>query len=76
MKFVRELVKRVLPSLKGIYDKESVVENMKMLNGSDDGNSLSNLLWWVYSRVMMMMKRYGDLSEWIKEQFLFLNKET
>lgn len=66
MKFVRELVNWVLPSLgrdgvgegwkgfvyalEGIYDKESAVENMKRLNGFDDGNSKSNLLWWIYSR--------------------------
>ncbi|XP_077222725.1 glycosyl hydrolase family 81 protein [Tasmannia lanceolata] len=64
--FVRELVKWTLPALKregvgegwkgfayameGVYDKETALEKIRSLNGFDDGNSLSNLLWWVHSR--------------------------
>ncbi|XP_015582273.2 ascus wall endo-1,3(4)-beta-glucanase [Ricinus communis] len=64
--FVRELVNWTLPALarggvgegwkgfvyalEGIYDKESALEKIKNLNGHDDGNSLTNLLWWIHSR--------------------------
>ncbi|GMY24453.1 putative endo-1,3(4)-beta-glucanase [Fagus crenata] len=64
--FVRELVKWTLPalgregvgegwkgflySLEGIYDKEGALEKIKNLTGFDDGNSLTNLLWWIHSR--------------------------
>ncbi|KAI3669903.1 hypothetical protein L6452_41373 [Arctium lappa] len=34
----------------GDDEKEIVVEKMRGLKGFDDGNSLSNLLWWVFSR--------------------------
>ncbi|KAA0039339.1 putative endo-1,3(4)-beta-glucanase 2 precursor [Cucumis melo var. makuwa] len=37
-------------ALEGIYDKKSAVEKVKKLKKHDDGNSLSNLLWWIYSR--------------------------
>ncbi|XP_077228346.1 protein FAR1-RELATED SEQUENCE 1-like [Tasmannia lanceolata] len=33
-----------------VYDKETALEKIRSLNGFDDGNSLSNLLWWVHSR--------------------------
>ncbi|KAF9684075.1 hypothetical protein SADUNF_Sadunf04G0079900 [Salix dunnii] len=64
--FARELVKWTLPALgregvedgwkgfvyalEGIYDKEIALEKIKNLNGHDDGNSLTNLLWWIHSR--------------------------
>lgn len=64
--FTRELVNWTLPalgregvgegwkgfvySLEAIYDKESALEKIRNLNGYDDGNSLTNLLWWVHSR--------------------------
>ncbi|KAF3443938.1 hypothetical protein FNV43_RR13628 [Rhamnella rubrinervis] len=64
--FVKDLVKWTLPALnregvgegwkgfvyamEGIYDKEGALEKVKSLNGYDDGNSLSNLLWWIHSR--------------------------
>ncbi|KAL8471916.1 hypothetical protein ACS0TY_029231 [Phlomoides rotata] len=66
VRFVRELVEWTLPALgregvgegwkgfvyalQGVYDKESAISNVRKLNGHDDGNSLSNLLWWIYSR--------------------------
>ncbi|KAJ8751875.1 hypothetical protein K2173_026077 [Erythroxylum novogranatense] len=64
--FVRELVNWTLPALsregvgegwkgfvyglEGVYDKESALEKIRTLNGYDDGNSLTNLLWWIHSR--------------------------
>ena len=64
--FVRELVKWTLPALgregvgegwkgflyamEGIYDKEVALEKIGKLSGYDDGNSLTNLLWWIHSR--------------------------
>ncbi|XP_062152032.1 glucan endo-1,3-beta-D-glucosidase ARB_01444-like, partial [Alnus glutinosa] len=64
--FVRDLVKWTLPALQregvgegwkgfvyaleGIYDKEGALEKIRTLNGFDDGNSLTNLLWWIHSR--------------------------
>ncbi|KAL5582002.1 hypothetical protein UlMin_014444 [Ulmus minor] len=64
--FVRELVKWTLPALQregvgegwkgfvyaleGIYDKAGALEKTKSLSGFDDGNSLTNLLWWIHSR--------------------------
>ncbi|RHN50364.1 putative glucan endo-1,3-beta-D-glucosidase [Medicago truncatula] len=37
-------------ALKGIYDKGDALEKIRKLSGFDDGNSLSNLLWWIHSR--------------------------
>lgn len=37
-------------ALEGIYDKESAWKKIKRLKGFDYGNSLTNLLWWIYSR--------------------------
>lgn len=37
-------------ALEGIYDKESALQKIRSLNGFDDGNSLTNLLWWIHSR--------------------------
>ncbi|KAK6913458.1 Glycosyl hydrolase family 81, C-terminal domain, partial [Dillenia turbinata] len=64
--FARELVKWTLPALgrdgvgegwkgfvyalEGIYDKESALEKIRKLKGHDDGNFLTNLLWWIFSR--------------------------
>ncbi|KAL7605341.1 hypothetical protein Lser_V15G20443 [Lactuca serriola] len=64
--FVRRLVEWGLPALgregvgegwkgfvyalQGVYEKEIAIEKIRSLNGFDDGNSLSNLLWWIYSR--------------------------
>lgn len=64
--FAKELVKWVTPSLgrggsgegwkgfvyalQGVYDKEGALCNIRNLRGFDDGNSISNLLWWVHSR--------------------------
>ncbi|WCJ25426.1 glycosyl hydrolase family 81 protein [Euphorbia peplus] len=66
VRFVKELVNWTIPALgregvgegwkgfvyalEGIYDKESALEKIGKLNGHDDGNSLSNLLWWIHSR--------------------------
>ncbi|KAE8713348.1 unconventional myosin-XVIIIa-like [Hibiscus syriacus] len=66
IEFTRELVNWTLPALErdgvgegwkgfvyaleAIYDEESALEKIKKLNGHDDGNSLTNLLWWVHSR--------------------------
>ncbi|OVA06445.1 Glycoside hydrolase [Macleaya cordata] len=64
--FVRELVKWTVPALEregvgegwkgfvyameGLYDKEGALEKIRSLKGYDDGNSLTNLLWWIHSR--------------------------
>ncbi|KAA8530535.1 hypothetical protein F0562_005244 [Nyssa sinensis] len=64
--FVRELVRWTLPALaregvgegwkgfvyalEGIYDKEGALDKIRSLNGFDDGNSLTNLLWWIHGR--------------------------
>ncbi|KAL4581895.1 hypothetical protein LXL04_006429 [Taraxacum kok-saghyz] len=64
--FVRKLVEWALPALgregvgegwkgfvyalQGVYEKEIAYEKIIKLNGHDDGNSFSNLLWWIYSR--------------------------
>ncbi|KAI3414540.1 PMR5N domain-containing protein [Psidium guajava] len=37
-------------ALEGIFDHGSVLEKVRSLSGFDDGNSLSNLLWWIHSR--------------------------
>ncbi|CAB4305353.1 unnamed protein product [Prunus armeniaca] len=36
--------------VQGIYDKEGALEKIRSLKGFDDGNSLTNLLWWIHSR--------------------------
>ncbi|KAF8081349.1 hypothetical protein N665_0891s0024 [Sinapis alba] len=66
VKFVKQLVKWTLPALKrdgvkegwkgfvyaleSVYDKYEALEKSRGLREFDDGNSLSNLLWWVHSR--------------------------
>jgi endo-1,3(4)-beta-glucanase len=42
--------KGFLCALEGIYDKDGALEKVRKLSGFDDGNSLSNLLWWIHSR--------------------------
>ncbi|KAL6139825.1 hypothetical protein ACLB2K_058126 [Fragaria x ananassa] len=37
-------------SLEGIYNKQDALQKIKNLGGFDDGNSLTNLLWWIHSR--------------------------
>ncbi|GJN34108.1 hypothetical protein PR202_gb22749 [Eleusine coracana subsp. coracana] len=64
--FVKELVKWTEPALaregvgegwkgfayalEGVYDKQAALTKTRALTGYDDGNSLSNLLWWLHSR--------------------------
>ncbi|KAL4277254.1 hypothetical protein AHAS_Ahas20G0288800 [Arachis hypogaea] len=64
--FVKQLVEWTLPALnregvgegwkgfvyalQGIYDSESALQKIRSLNGFDDGNTLTNLLWWIHSR--------------------------
>jgi endo-1,3(4)-beta-glucanase len=64
--YVKELVEWTLPNLnrkgvgegwkgflyamEGTYDKESALQKVRALKGFDDGNSMSNLLWWIHSR--------------------------
>lgn len=66
VEYVRELVRWTMPALgregvgegwkgfvyalEGIYDKNVAMEKIRNLNGFDDGDSLSNLLWWIHSR--------------------------
>ncbi|KEH25263.1 putative glucan endo-1,3-beta-D-glucosidase [Medicago truncatula] len=47
---VEEGWKGFVYALQGIYDNESGLKNIKSLNRFDDGNSLTNLLWWIHSR--------------------------
>ncbi|KAF3443937.1 hypothetical protein FNV43_RR13627 [Rhamnella rubrinervis] len=42
--------KNFLYAMEGIYDKESALEKIRSLKAFDDGNSFSNLLWWIHSR--------------------------
>lgn len=67
VEFVQELVNWTYPALaregvgegwkgfvyalQGVYDREGALEKVRSLQGHDDGNSLSNLLWWIHSRV-------------------------
>lgn len=37
-------------ALEGVYDKHIALEKIRSSKGHDDGNSLSNLLWWIHSR--------------------------
>ncbi|KAI5070127.1 hypothetical protein GOP47_0014470 [Adiantum capillus-veneris] len=66
VEFVKELVEWVWPSLsrpdvkdgwkgfvyalQAIYAPDEALHNVDALMEHDDGNSLSNLLWWIYSR--------------------------
>ncbi|XP_061345243.1 glucan endo-1,3-beta-D-glucosidase 1-like [Gastrolobium bilobum] len=42
-------------ALEGVYDNEGALMKIRSLNGFDDGNTLTNLLWWIHSR--------GDVEE-------------
>lgn len=37
-------------ALKAIYNPNAALEEAMSLNGHDDGNSYSNLLWWIHTR--------------------------
>ncbi|KAF8012792.1 hypothetical protein BT93_I0828 [Corymbia citriodora subsp. variegata] len=37
-------------ALEGICDRGGVPEKVRSLSGFDDGNSMSNLLWWIHSK--------------------------
>lgn len=66
IKYVQELVEWTLPALsrpdvgegwkgfvyalQAMYAPEEALRNIRSLSGYDDGNSLSNLLWWIYTR--------------------------
>ncbi|XP_058778876.1 glucan endo-1,3-beta-D-glucosidase ARB_01444-like [Vicia villosa] len=66
VEYVKELVEWTLPALKrkdigekmkgfvfalqGIFDNEVALKNIKSLKGFEDGNSMTNLLWWLHSR--------------------------
>ncbi|PNY05362.1 endo-1,3(4)-beta-glucanase 2-like protein [Trifolium pratense] len=66
VKYVKELVEWAMPALKregveekmkgfvyalqGVYDNEGALKNIKKLKRFEDGNSMTNLLWWIYSR--------------------------
>ncbi|XP_074287344.1 glucan endo-1,3-beta-D-glucosidase [Silene latifolia] len=73
--FVKDLVNWTMPALsregvgegwkgfvytlEGLYDKDSALNKIRNLKGFDDGNSLSNLLWWIHSRGDDEECRYG-----------------
>ncbi|KHN33224.1 Endo-1,3(4)-beta-glucanase 1 [Glycine soja] len=60
--YVKELVEWIVPflssqgwkgmtyALQGIYDKKTALQNIRKLTGFDDGNSFTNLLWWIHNR--------------------------
>ncbi|XP_020205840.1 probable endo-1,3(4)-beta-glucanase ARB_01444 [Cajanus cajan] len=66
VEYVKDLVEWTLPALErdgvgegwkgfvyalqGVYDNEGALKKIRSLKGYDDGNSLSNLLWWIHSR--------------------------
>ncbi|WJX65838.1 endo-1,3(4)-beta-glucanase [Trifolium repens] len=66
VKYVKELVEWAMPALKrdgvcekmkgylyalqGVYDNEGALKNIKKLKEFEDANSMTNLLWWIYSR--------------------------
>ncbi|KAK9742471.1 hypothetical protein RND81_03G175500 [Saponaria officinalis] len=76
--FVKDLVNWTMPALgrdgvgegwkgfvyalEGIYDKGSALDKIRNLKGFDDGNSLSNLLWWIHSRGDDQESWYGPAS--------------
>ncbi|KAJ8568783.1 hypothetical protein K7X08_032414 [Anisodus acutangulus] len=65
-RFVRELVQWTMPALarqgvgegwkgfvyalEGMYDKENALDKTRKLTSFDDGNSLTNVLWWIHTR--------------------------
>ncbi|XP_009605803.1 glucan endo-1,3-beta-D-glucosidase-like [Nicotiana tomentosiformis] len=66
VRFVKELVQWTMPALarsgvgegwkgfvyalEAMYDRTSALDKTKRLTGFDDGNSLTNLLWWIHTR--------------------------
>ena len=36
--------------MEGTYDKESALQKVRSLKVFDDGNSMTNLLWWIHSK--------------------------
>ncbi|KAF3773034.1 putative endo-1-3-(4)-beta-glucanase [Nymphaea thermarum] len=66
VKYVKQLVNWAMPALsrpgvedgwkgfvyalQGVYDRGQALASIRSLKTHDDGNSLTNLLWWVYSR--------------------------
>nr|XP_043635004.1 probable endo-1,3(4)-beta-glucanase ARB_01444 [Erigeron canadensis] len=66
VEYVRQLVNWTLPALgregvgegwkgfvyalEGIYENEIALEKIRTLTAYDDGNTLTNLLWWIFSR--------------------------
>ncbi|MQM03621.1 hypothetical protein Taro_036406 [Colocasia esculenta] len=77
--FVRELVRWVSPALEredvkegwkgfvhameAVYDGPSALAKVRALEGFDDGNSLTNLLWWIHSRSGAMEAREAAAGE-------------
>jgi endo-1,3(4)-beta-glucanase len=49
-KDIGEEMKGFVFALQAIYDKEGGLKNVKNLKGFEDGNSITNLFWWIYSR--------------------------
>ncbi|XP_050135073.1 probable endo-1,3(4)-beta-glucanase ARB_01444 isoform X2 [Malus sylvestris] len=47
---VTEAWKGFVYALQGMYDKKGALEKIRSLEEFDDGNSRSNLLWWIHSR--------------------------
>jgi endo-1,3(4)-beta-glucanase len=43
-------MKGYLYALQGVYDNEGALKNIKKLKEFEDANSMTNLLWWIYSR--------------------------
>ncbi|MQL84206.1 hypothetical protein Taro_016707, partial [Colocasia esculenta] len=44
-------------ALEAIYDKGSALVKTRALSGFDDGNSLSNMLWWLHSRCAVVFAK-------------------
>lgn len=82
--YVKELVEWTMPNLnrkgvsegwkgfvyalEGVYDRENALKKIRNLRSFDDGNSYSNLLWWVHTR--------GDqeLEEFDHEKYCWFNR--
>ncbi|KAL2335312.1 hypothetical protein Fmac_016525 [Flemingia macrophylla] len=47
---VEDAWKGYVYALLALYDNEGALKKVKGLKSFDDGNSLTNLLWWIYSR--------------------------
>ncbi|CAM0902231.1 unnamed protein product [Alopecurus aequalis] len=48
-------------ALEGIYDKDSALEKARALTAHDDGDTQTNLLWWLHSRHPPV----GEALEWL-----------